>query len=130
MNWAQLRATCLRPTGAAETFPFGPDAAVFKAPNRKMFAVSVISAEPLDISLKCDPDRAVELRQDYAAIAQGYHLNKRHWITITLNSDVPDALVRALIQDSYDLVTARGPARSELKQVSTGELGPDRHAAR
>jgi predicted DNA-binding protein (MmcQ/YjbR family) len=65
---------------------------------------SVTTAEPLDISVKCDPDLAAALRRDYDAIAEGYHLNKRHWITVTLNGDAPDDMVQGLIEDSYALV--------------------------
>jgi predicted DNA-binding protein (MmcQ/YjbR family) len=104
MTWEQLQAACLAMPGAIETFSFGPGCSVFKAPNGKMFAVSVAASEPLDISLKCDPELAELLRRDRDAIVEGYHLNKRHWITVTLNADVPDAMVHDLIQDSYDLV--------------------------
>ena len=106
MRWDELRAACLQMPGAVETFSFGPGCSVFKAPNTKMFAVSVTSAEPLAVSVKCDPDRASDLRRDYSAVVEGYHLNKRHWITVTLNSHVPDEMVRELIEDSYDLVKA------------------------
>ena len=105
MTWDELRAACLDLPGAIETFSFGPGCSVFKAPNGKMFAVSVTSSEPLDISLKSDPELAQALRHDYEAVVEGYHLNKRHWITVTLNADVPDAMVIGLIQDSYELVT-------------------------
>jgi predicted DNA-binding protein (MmcQ/YjbR family) len=104
MNWEELRAWCLALPGAQETFPFEPGVSVFKGPNGKMFAVSVTGAEPLDISVKCDPELGEALRRDYTAVAEGYHLNKRHWITITLNSDVPDDRVKQLVEDSYDLV--------------------------
>jgi predicted DNA-binding protein (MmcQ/YjbR family) len=107
MTWEELRAWCLSMPGAQETFPFEPGVSVFKAVNGKMFAVSVATSEPLDISLKCDPDLAQALRAEYAAIVEGYHLNKRHWITITLNSDVTDERVRQLVRDSYDLVKPR-----------------------
>jgi predicted DNA-binding protein (MmcQ/YjbR family) len=107
MTWEQLRAWCLSLRGAQETFPFEPGVSVFKAANGKMFAVSVATSEPLDISVKCDPDIAQALRAEYAAIVEGYHLNKRHWITITLNSDVTDERVRQLVRDSYDLVKPR-----------------------
>jgi len=105
MRWEELRAACLAMPGAIETFSFGPGCSVFKAPNGKLFAVSVTSSEPLDISLKCDPVLAEALRRHHDAIVEGYHLNKRHWITVTLNADVPDTMVLDLIQDSYDLVT-------------------------
>jgi predicted DNA-binding protein (MmcQ/YjbR family) len=107
MTWEELRAWCVSMPGAEETFPFEPGVSVFKAANGKMFAVSVATSEPLDISVKCDPDIAQALRAEYAAIVEGYHLNKRHWITITLNSDVTDERVRQLVRDSYDLVKPR-----------------------
>jgi predicted DNA-binding protein (MmcQ/YjbR family) len=107
MTWEELRAWCLSLPGAQETFPFEPGVSVFKAANGKMFAVSVATSEPLDITVKCDPDIAQALRAEYAAIVEGYHLNKRHWITITLDSDVTDERVRELVRDSYDLVKPR-----------------------
>ncbi len=111
MIWEQLRATCLALPGAIETFSFGPGCSVFKAPNGRMFAVSVTSAEPLDVSVKCDPDIAADLRRSFAAISEGYHLDKRHWITVVANADVPDDMLCDLVRDSYDLVAARRPAR-------------------
>ena len=104
MTWDELREWCLGLPGATETFPFAPGVSVFKAANGKMFGVSVMTSEPLDISVKCDPDLAAVLRGEFASIVEGYHLNKRHWITITLNSDCPDERVRELVRDSYDLV--------------------------
>jgi predicted DNA-binding protein (MmcQ/YjbR family) len=121
MNWDELKAVCLDQPGATETFPFGQGCSVFKAPNAKMFAVSVTTSQPLDISVKCDPERSVALRQEYEAITEGYHLNKRHWITVTLNRDVPDPMVRELIQDSYDLVASTG-ARTRV--VAAGAAAP------
>jgi predicted DNA-binding protein (MmcQ/YjbR family) len=112
MNGNELRDWCLSMPGAAETFPFEPGVSVFKAANGKMFAISVTTREPLDVSVKCDPDLAVALRGEYTAIVEGYHLNKRHWITITLNSDVPDERVRQLVGDSHDLVKSRSRSRS------------------
>jgi predicted DNA-binding protein (MmcQ/YjbR family) len=69
-----------------------------------MFGITTEKAEPIDISVKCEPAIGEALRGQYAAIAPGYHLNKRHWITITLNRDVPDERVRELVLDSYELV--------------------------
>jgi predicted DNA-binding protein (MmcQ/YjbR family) len=104
MTWDELRTACLELPGAIETFSFGPGCSVFKAPSGKMFAVCVTSSEPLDISIKCEPALGESLRREHDAIVEGYHLNKRHWITVTLNQDVSDAMVLDLIQDSYDLV--------------------------
>jgi predicted DNA-binding protein (MmcQ/YjbR family) len=107
MTWDELRTACLELPGAEETFVFGPGCSVFKAPNGKMFGVSVTSSEPLDISVKIDPELGAALRHDFEAIAEGYHLNKRHWITVTIGEDVPDERVLELIQDSYELVQPR-----------------------
>ena len=104
MTWDELRDHCLSMPGAQETFPFEPRVSVFKAANGKIFAIGVADADPLHVSVKCDPDLGEALRRDYEAIVKGYHLNKRHWITVTLDADVPDAPVRELVQDSYDLV--------------------------
>ena len=113
MTWEELRAACLDMPGSTETFPFEPGCSVFKAPNGKMFAVSVTSSEPLDISIKCDPGYASALRGDYEAVAEGYHLNKKHWITVTANADVPDEMIRDLIRDSYDLVASNRRAKQK-----------------
>ena len=73
-----------------------------------MFALSFLSDEPLEVSVKCDPDYAEGAEETHASIVPGYHLNKRHWITVTLGGDAPDDLVRALIADSHALVAPRG----------------------
>jgi predicted DNA-binding protein (MmcQ/YjbR family) len=90
--------------GAIEDFPFGPEHSVFKV-GGKMFAISALERTPLEVSLKCEPELAVELRNTYEAIRPGYHLNKRHWNTLTLDGTLPDKFVRELVEDSYDLVT-------------------------
>ena len=107
MRWKTLRNVCMSMSGATETFPFEPGVSVFKAPGGKMFAVAAESSEPLDVTVKCDPEISEALRAEFTSIVPGYHLNKRHWITVTLGGDVPDRQVRQLIQDSYDLVAAR-----------------------
>ena len=107
---SELRAWCLQQPGAFEDFPFTLEHSVFKV-SGKMFAISALEREPLEVSVKCDPELAVELRNSYAAIRPGYHLNKRHWNTITLDDSLPDQLVRDLIEDSYDLVVSALPRR-------------------
>lgn len=79
-----------------------------------MFALSTLDARPLTVNLKCDPDDAVRLREEYAAIAPGWHMNKRHWNTVTV-SGVPGRLLRELIEDSYDLVVAGLPRAERLR---------------
>jgi predicted DNA-binding protein (MmcQ/YjbR family) len=110
MDPAQLRAWCLQHGGAVEDFPFTAEHSVFKVAG-KMFAISALEREPLEVSAKCEPELAVELRNSYPAIRPGYHLNKRHWNTITLDGSLPDQLVRDLIEDSYDLVVSALPKR-------------------
>jgi predicted DNA-binding protein (MmcQ/YjbR family) len=114
MDAAGLRAWCLRQPGASEEFPFGPETSVFKV-GGKMFALSALERTPLEVSVKCEPELAVALRRGYRAIRPGYHLNKRHWNTITLDGSLSDRLVRDLVEDSYDLVLSALPARVRVQ---------------
>ena len=91
--------------GAVEEQPFGPDVDVFKV-GGKIFAILSPTVEPGAISLKCDPDRSLELRERYAAVTPGYHLNKRHWNTVVLDGTVPDDVLDELIRHSHGLVVA------------------------
>jgi predicted DNA-binding protein (MmcQ/YjbR family) len=102
----ELREFCLQFPGAVEDFPFAPGVSVFKV-RGKMFALSRLAGEPLEVSLKCEPELATQLRLSYAAVRPGYHLNKRHWNTVTLDGSLDDAMVRDMIEDSYDLVADR-----------------------
>jgi predicted DNA-binding protein (MmcQ/YjbR family) len=110
---AQLRAFCLAFTDASEDFPFGPDTSVFKVAG-KMFALASLDARPLRVNLKCDPEIAVRLRAEHPAVVPGYHMNKRHWNTVTV-TELPDRMVRELIEDSYDLVVAGLPRAVRLR---------------
>jgi predicted DNA-binding protein (MmcQ/YjbR family) len=99
-----LRAACLALLGATEEWPFrAPSPSAFKVGGR-IFAISRLDAEPLTVSLKCEPELALALRESHPEIRPGYHLNKRHWNTVALDGDLPDELVLGLIEDSYDLV--------------------------
>ena len=111
MTAAELRAACLDLPGAIEDFPFGEGVSVFKVAG-KMFALSRLDAAPLEVSLKCEPELAEQLRFTYPGIRPGYHLNKRHWNTVTLDGSLPDGMVLDLLQDSYDLIVAALPARA------------------
>jgi len=116
VNAAALKRYCLTLAGAYEEFPFGPQNSVFKV-HGKLFAISPLRERPLRVSLKCEPELAEQLRATYEAIVPGYHLNKRHWNTVTLDGSVPDATVRDMIEDSYDLVVA------SLSKAKQRELG-------
>ncbi|MEU0665527.1 MmcQ/YjbR family DNA-binding protein [Streptomyces lavendulocolor] len=109
----RLRAFCLGFNDAVEDFPFGPETSVFKVAG-KMFALSALDARPLTVNLKCDPEIALRLRAQYPAIVPGWHMNKRHWNTVTV-SELPDRLVRELVEDSYDLVVAGLPKATRLR---------------
>ncbi|TFC06291.1 MmcQ/YjbR family DNA-binding protein [Cryobacterium mannosilyticum] len=102
---------CLSLPQAVETFPFGEETSVFKTSgNGKIFALSALAGEPLTVSLKCDPEESRALREEFAGqITPGYHLNKKHWITIVLGGQVEDALVEQLLRDSHSLVRPRVP---------------------
>jgi predicted DNA-binding protein (MmcQ/YjbR family) len=106
MKWNELRDLCLTFPGSEETFPFDFETSVFKVAGR-MFALSRGQAEPLQVSLKCEPLLAEQLRGSHGAIAPGYHLNKRHWNTVTLDGSLPDRMIAEMIEDSYDLVVSR-----------------------
>ena len=110
MDATDLRTWCLRQPGAIEDFPFGPTPSVFKV-GGKMFALSRLRRTPLEVSVKCEPDLAVALRETHPAIRPGYHLNKRHWNTIVLDGTLPDQLVRDLVEDSYDRIVSALPKR-------------------
>jgi predicted DNA-binding protein (MmcQ/YjbR family) len=97
-----------------EDFPFGERVSVFKVCGR-MFALSALGSGPLTVSLKCDPELSEGLRATYEAVQPGYHLNKRHWITVTVDGSLPDATLRELLEDSYDLVVAGLPAAARRK---------------
>lgn len=105
-----LREFCLALPQATETFPFGEETSVFTTSgNNKIFALSSLVSSPLTVSLKCDPEDGIALRAEFVDIIPGYHLNKRHWITVTVDAGVPDDLVEDLVRGSHDLVRPRIP---------------------
>ncbi|MGW7076221.1 MmcQ/YjbR family DNA-binding protein [Streptomyces sp. NPDC054866] len=114
MTPQELRTFCLSFNDVVEEFPFGPEASVFKVAG-KMFALSSLDATPLTVNLKCEPDLAVQLRAAHPEIAPGWHMNKRHWNTVTVDAELPDAMVRELVEDSYDLVVAGLPKAVRLR---------------
>ncbi|MEV0096593.1 MmcQ/YjbR family DNA-binding protein [Streptomyces sp. NPDC050738] len=113
MTPQELRAFCLEFNASAEEFPFGPETSVFKVLG-KLFALSHLDGEPLTVNLKCEPEIAVRLREEHPAIVPGWHMNKRHWNTVTVG-ELPDHMVRELIEDSYDLVVAGLPKAERLR---------------
>ena len=120
MNLQSYYEYCLSKKGVTEHFPFDEDTLVFKV-GGKMFALASLSewekGNP-SVNLKCDPDRAEELRTQYDDIQPGYHMSKIHWNTIAINRDVPDSLIRELIEQSYELVF-----KSLTKKIQAEVLG-------
>ena len=110
MTPEQLTEVCLALPQAFESFPFGEDTSVFKTSgNGKVFALSSLGAAQLSVSLKVDPEDSIALREQYAGISPGYHLNKKHWITVLLDGSVPEDLVEELIRGSHALVRPKVP---------------------
>jgi predicted DNA-binding protein (MmcQ/YjbR family) len=113
MDLSQFREYCLSKPRATEETPFGPDVLVFKVAG-KMFALAVLDEVPTMVNLKCDPDLALDLRDRYEQVRPGYHMNKKHWNTVEIESGIPDAEVRKMIDHSYDLVVKSLPKSSVL----------------
>lgn len=117
MNIDTLRAYCLAKPAVEETLPFGPDTLVFKVAG-KVFLLTGLDNDPLTFNVKCDPDLAIELRERYDAVQPGYHMNKKHWNTVTVDGSVSGKLLKEWIDHSYDLVVDSLPAKvkAELKK--------------
>jgi len=103
MNIEEFRDYCLSKKGVEETFPFDDVTLVFKVMG-KMFALTGLKAEEFRVNLKCDPERAVELREEHVDIIAGWHMNKKHWNTVYFERGLDYALLMELIDHSYDLV--------------------------
>ena len=111
MDEDQLRDLCLSFPGAVETFPFSPGRPVFKV-SGKVFALS-LGRDPLSVNLKVDPGLSEQLREAYPEIAPGYHMNKRHWVTVRLDGALGQPLLHDLVEDSYDLVVEGLPVKRQ-----------------
>ena len=116
MNIERFRQLCLVKPGTTEETPFGPDTLVFKVMG-KVFALTDLNTFE-SVNLKCDPERAVELREYNEGITPGYHMNKKHWNTVLTDGSVKDALLRELLDHSYALVVASLPKKVQAKLES------------
>ncbi|MFV0375806.1 MAG: MmcQ/YjbR family DNA-binding protein [Mangrovibacterium sp.] len=105
MNIEELRDYCISKKGTTEDFPFDETTLVFKVMG-KMFALTDIESE-LSINLKCDPERAIELREQFSCVLPGYHMSKAHWNTVKIDGSVNDRQIHRWIDDSYDLIVAK-----------------------
>ena len=117
MNLEELREYCLSLPHVTEDMPFGEDILVFRICNR-IFVLTSLESVPLRVSLKCDPERAIELREQYPdKIIASYHLNKKHWNTVLLEG-LPPTLIKEMIQHSYDQVLAKVPKKEREMLIS------------
>jgi predicted DNA-binding protein (MmcQ/YjbR family) len=114
MDLAEFRDYCLAKPHVTEGTPFGETVLVFKVAG-KMFALASFDDVPVRVNLKCDPDRALELRDRYEQVRPGYHMNKKHWNTVEIDSGIPDAELRRMIDHSYDLVVQSLPRAMRAK---------------
>jgi predicted DNA-binding protein (MmcQ/YjbR family) len=117
MRADDLRHYCLARPHAAEDQPFGPGSLVFKVAG-KMFALLAIDETPARVALKCDPERAVELRERYAGVTTAPYMSKVHWNAVTLDGEVPAAEVREMVDESYRLVVAGLPKAVRSRVMS------------
>lgn len=110
MDIESLRDYCLSKPAVEETFPFGPDTLVYKV-GGKIFLISSLNSETFRFSVKCDPEKVIELREQYDCVQPGYHLNKKHWNTIIVDGTVSNSMLKEWINDSYDLIVESLPAK-------------------
>lgn len=117
MNVEQFRSYCLAKAGVTEEFPFGEETLVYKVMG-KVFALADVNLFE-SINLKCDPERAVQLREQYPAVIPGYHMHKKHWNTVLMDGSLTDKLVKDWIDHSYALVVAGlpGKVKGELREL-------------
>jgi predicted DNA-binding protein (MmcQ/YjbR family) len=107
MDIEQLRNYALSKPNTEESFPFGDDTLVFKV-NGKIFLLTGLDNQPLQFNVKCNPDKAIELREAFPdAVLPGYHMNKKHWNTIVVNGQLSNQQLKEMVDDSYNLVKGK-----------------------
>jgi predicted DNA-binding protein (MmcQ/YjbR family) len=103
MNIEELRSYCLSKKASEECFPFDEETLVFKVMG-KAFLLTGIESKPLEFNVKCEPDKAIQLREKYACVKPGFHMNKKHWNTVVCDNSVSSSLLKTWIDHSYDEV--------------------------
>ena len=104
MNLEELRDYCISKKGVEETLPFGPDTLVYKVMG-KVFLQTGLEYNPVQFNIKCDPEKAIELREHYPCVIPAYHMNKKHWNTIIVDNTLSNKQLKELITHSYELVS-------------------------
>lgn len=117
MNIEELREYCLSLKGVTESFPFNESTLVFKVAG-KMFCLTSLEGD-FSINIKNDPEKNIELREQYPAIIPGYHMNKKHWNTVGIDGSLKENMIKNLIDESYDLIVMSLPKKvqQELKNL-------------
>lgn len=118
MDIESIRNYCLKKKGVNEGFPFNESTLVFKLIN-KIFLLATLDEYPLQLNLKCDPEKAVELRERYEAVIPAYHMNKSHWNTVSVDGTITEKKILEWIDDSYELVkkSLKKNERDKLDQL-------------
>lgn len=114
MNIETLREYCLSKKAVTEDFPFGETTLVFRV-QEKIFLLMALDAQPLQFNAKADPEKAIALREEFAAVKPGFHMNKKHWNTVVIDGSIPLSRITEMIDDSYTLVVQSLP-----KKIRTG----------
>ncbi|HEV3223104.1 MAG TPA: MmcQ/YjbR family DNA-binding protein [Puia sp.] len=114
MDLETIRKYCLEKKSTNESFPFGETTLVFKV-SGKIFLLMSLDSMPLQFNVKCDPEKAEELRETYSSVIPAFHMNKKHWNTIVLNGQVSAKQIREMIDDSYSLVVRTLPLKERKK---------------
>ena len=114
MNIEQLREHCLSYKAVSEHFAFDMFTLVFKV-GSKMFALIPLDNPQAQIALKCDPEKAIELREEFSCIVPAYHFNKKHWNSVIMSNEISEDKIKELINHSYDLVLAGLPRKEKLE---------------
>ena len=114
MDQETIRKYCLEKKSTTESFPFGETTLVFKV-SGKVFLLMGLDNQPLQFNVKCDPEKAEELREEYSSVTPGFHMNKKHWNTVVLNGQIPLKKIREMIDDSYELVARSLPLNERKK---------------
>ncbi|HEX8515043.1 MAG TPA: MmcQ/YjbR family DNA-binding protein [Bacteroidia bacterium] len=115
MNIEELREYCIKKKAVEETLPFGPDTLVFKVAG-KIFLLAGLDSRPLQFNVKCDPENAITLREQYSNVLPGYHMNKKHWNTVIADGSTSNKLLKEWIDHSYDIV-AKGLTKKEREKL-------------
>ena len=110
MDIEQIRDYCLQKDEVEECFPFDEETLVFKGKG-KMFLLASLEKTPLSFNVKCDPEKAIELREQYPCVLPGYHMSKIHWNTVVIDGTLTTAQLKDMIDESYELVTAKKVAK-------------------